>query len=161
MAKSKPTPKSAKSAKRGDKSKPAPKRKPRDAKAGDAANKPAPNAKPKTSSRPDYGDYRKKQAEISRERSEEGRDIGEIPAAVNPERRAAGERSLIDFCLLYFPARFPWPFSDDHKAAAAKLERSGEVGGCFALAMPRGSGKTTIAEVDVIRDRQHVAGPPA
>ena len=35
-----------------------------------------------------------------------GRDIGELPAVVNPERRAKAERDFRFFCETYFPARF-------------------------------------------------------
>ena len=74
------------------------------------------------------------------------RDIGEIPSVVNLERKTRGERSLIVFCKEYQPTVFTWPFSPMHKQVIAKLERLIDGGGLFAYAMPRGTGKTSIAE---------------
>lgn len=44
----------------------------------------------------------------------------------------------------YFPQAFNLEFSDDHSDVIATLERVTTGGGLFALAMPRGSGKTTL-----------------
>ena len=52
--------------------------------------------------------------------------------------------SLQAFLRTYFPAAFPLPFCADHLRAIAKLEQAFRRGGLFAVAMPRGSGKTTI-----------------
>lgn len=79
-----------------------------------------------------------------------GRDIGPIPAVGKPRRRAACRKSLLRFCRTYLKATFPLPFSDDHLKVIAKAEAAVLEGGLFALAMPRGSGKTTIAESAVL-----------
>jgi len=100
----------------------------------------------KTSELPGYDAYRESQAKLARERSAEGRDIGKPPKIRNTRRRSAAGKSLLQFCLTYFPARFPWPFSDAHKVAIERMERCVLNGGRFTLAMPRGSGKTTVAE---------------
>ncbi len=78
--------------------------------------------------------------------SESGRDIGDLPAVIDPARKAAAERSFQAFCDCYFPEVFSLPWSDDHLKVIAKIEQAVLHGGLFAMAMPRGSGKTTIAE---------------
>lgn len=94
---------------------------------------------------------RKKRIESARNRAKTAAsaDIGEIPPVENPERRARGLASLLEF-LSYFPQRFPLPFSPDHLRAIKLLELAITVGGLFALAMARGSGKTTICECAAI-----------
>ena len=76
-----------------------------------------------------------------------GRDIGELPAVLDPERRAKCERSFRVFCETYFPQTFNLPWSDDHLKVIAKIEQAVLEGGLFAMAMPRGSGKTTLCEI--------------
>ncbi|OAI52077.1 hypothetical protein AYO47_06565 [Planctomyces sp. SCGC AG-212-M04] len=75
-----------------------------------------------------------------------GRDIGEMPAVVNPERKQQASKSFRSFCESYFPKTFHLAWSNDHLKVIAKIEQAVLEGGLFALAMPRGSGKTTIAE---------------
>jgi hypothetical protein len=78
--------------------------------------------------------------------SQSGRDIGELPAVVNPDRRARAAESFQFFCETYFPQTFHLAWSPDHLKVIAKIETAVIHGGLFALAMPRGSGKTTLAE---------------
>jgi hypothetical protein len=75
-----------------------------------------------------------------------GRDIGELPAAVNAERMARAERDFRFFCEAYFPQTFRLAWSDDHLKVIAKIEQAVLEGGLFAMAMPRGSGKTSLCE---------------
>lgn len=75
-----------------------------------------------------------------------GRDIGELPAVVNPERKAQAASDFRFFCDSYFPLAFHLPWSPDHLKVIAKIEQAVLRGGLFAMAMPRGSGKTTICE---------------
>jgi hypothetical protein len=74
-----------------------------------------------------------------------------LPAVADPERRERGRRSLAAFCREYFPRRFALPFAECHDAAIAEMELTTDEGGNAALAMPRGSGKTAIAECAVVR----------
>jgi hypothetical protein len=99
-----------------------------------------------------YRAHSERMAAKSRAASAEGREIGAIPAVKDPERRARCAASLLEFAKTYFPARFPWSFSPNHRAAGDRIDRCSDVGGLFALAMERGSGKTTLAEVAVIRN---------
>ncbi len=79
-----------------------------------------------------------------------GRDIGEIPEVVDPERKARAESDFRFFCEGYFPETFCLPWSDDHLKVIAKIEQAVLHGGLFAMAMPRGSGKTSLAETACI-----------
>ena len=75
-----------------------------------------------------------------------GRNIGELPAIVDPARRAKAENDFRFFCEVYFPLTFYLAWSPDHLKVITKIEQAVLHGGLFALAMPRGSGKTSIAE---------------
>ncbi|GMV84073.1 MAG: hypothetical protein AMXMBFR7_52570 [Planctomycetota bacterium] len=75
-----------------------------------------------------------------------GRDIGEIPEVADPQRKAAARESFRVFCESYFPLTFHLKWSNDHLSVMARIEQAVLHGGLFALAMPRGSGKTSIAE---------------
>jgi hypothetical protein len=75
-----------------------------------------------------------------------GRDIGELPAVANPERKARAATDFRLFCDSYFPRTFHLAWSPDHLKVISKIEQAVLYGGLFAMAMPRGSGKTTICE---------------
>ena len=79
-----------------------------------------------------------------REQSLAGRDIGEIPKPVSPSRKGRCRNSLKMFLNVYFPEIFYLPWSPNHDRVIEKLETAIKEGGLFALAMPRGSGKTWI-----------------
>ncbi|MEY3231505.1 MAG: hypothetical protein RL689_1594, partial [Planctomycetota bacterium] len=51
------------------------------------------------------------------------------------------------FCETYFGQTFHLKWSDDHLKVIAKIEQAVLEGGLFAMAMPRGSGKTSLCEV--------------
>jgi hypothetical protein len=101
------------------------------------------------SSKPAADRHREKNAADNlrkRQQSEDGRDIGTPPPVKNQKRRKKCERSFLQFCLTYLLNRFPLPFSPDHLLVIAKLEQCVLRGGQFALAMPRGSGKSSLSE---------------
>lgn len=93
-----------------------------------------------------YEALKERAARRNRALSEAGRDIGELPAVVDPDRKARAERDFRFFCETYFPETFSLPWSQDHLKVIAKIETAVLRGGLFAMAMPRGSGKTSIAE---------------
>jgi hypothetical protein len=86
---------------------------------------------------------RRAMAEISKA----GRDIGSPPAVVDQGRKDEAERSFRLFCESYCPRTFDLAWSDDHLRVIKQIEESVLRGGLFATAMPRGSGKTTLAEI--------------
>ncbi len=79
-----------------------------------------------------------------------GRDIGELPAVVNPQRKAECEGNFRLFCESYFPDTYALAWSPDHLKAIEKIETAVLRGGLFALAMARGSGKSSLAETAAI-----------
>ena len=99
------------------------------------------------------GDYlRRKENARARaaEESRVGRDIGDIPPVADSDRKAAARADFRSFCEAYFPMRFTLPWSPDHHRVMAKIEEAVLEGGLFAMAMPRGSGKTTLCECAVL-----------
>jgi len=94
-------------------------------------------------------DYRKQlqiEAEKSRIQSAAKRDIGKAKKVTGQKRREKAKKSLEFFLKTYFPNAFHLKFGDDHRKNIEKIEEAARNGGQFALAMPRGSGKTTICE---------------
>lgn len=85
--------------------------------------------------------------EKAKAESKSARDIGAIPGVVSPSRRDACERDFKAFCETYFGDTFGLEWSDDHLTVIAKIERAVLQGELFAIAMPRGSGKTSLCEV--------------
>jgi RHS repeat-associated protein len=79
-----------------------------------------------------------------------GRDIGELPGVVNPERKAKAEQNFRSFCEAYFPMTFHLPWSPDHLKVMAKIEQAVLRGGLFAMATPRGFGKSSLCEAACI-----------
>lgn len=79
-----------------------------------------------------------------------GREIGDLPDVVNPERKKAAGESLRYFCEAYFRSTFTLEWSSDHLEVIASIERAARHGGLFAMAMPRGSGKTTLCEISCL-----------
>ncbi len=73
-----------------------------------------------------------------------GREIGPIPPIADPDRRRATSADLATFAKAYFPDTFYLPFSPAHTAVIASLQRAATHGGLFAVAMPRGYGKTSL-----------------
>ena len=93
-----------------------------------------------------YEDRRNAERDRQAEQSLAGRDIGQLPEVVNPNRKAACERNFQLFCESYFPETYSLAWSPDHLKVIEKIETAVLRGGLFALALPRGSGKTTITE---------------
>jgi hypothetical protein len=58
------------------------------------------------------------------ELSMSGRDIGELPAVVNPERKARAEKDFRYFCEAYLPQTFYLTWSPDHLKVIAKIEQA-------------------------------------
>ena len=106
---------------------------------------PEPNRQPT-----DYEAIKEAARARSAELSASGRDIGRIPDVADPQRKSRAETDFRFFCEAYFPQTFSLPWSDDHLKVIAKIEQAVLRGGLFAMAMPRGSGKTSLAETACI-----------
>ncbi|WP_460167035.1 terminase gpA endonuclease subunit [Thermostilla marina] len=75
-----------------------------------------------------------------------GRDIGELPEVVDPERKEKASRNFRFFCESYFPLTFHLAWSPDHLKVIGKIEQAVLEGGLFAMATPRGFGKSSLCE---------------
>lgn len=104
------------------------------------------NASPDDKDSDQYRRKKERERERQNNASASGRDIGGWPPTSNPRRRAAAEKSFRKFCEVYLSARFPLAWSPDHLTVLAKMQSVVVDGGLYALAMPRGSGKTSLAE---------------
>ncbi len=93
-----------------------------------------------------YDAYRERKAREARALSLSGRDIGPLPDVADPARRRSCAHDFRAFCERYFPGTFHLEWSPDHLRVIAKIERAVLEGGLFAMAMPRGSGKTSLCE---------------
>lgn len=60
--------------------------------------------------------------------------------------RTEVEKSLPDWLMFFMPDAFADEWSDGHKVVLSKIQTAIERGGLFALAMPRGHGKSTICK---------------
>lgn len=86
----------------------------------------------------------KKQRKYSAKKSMLTSDIGPLPGVVNKKRKEECRDSLQLFLETYFAEAFPLAWSPGHLEVIHSIEKQIETGGSVAIAMPRGSGKTTI-----------------
>ena len=97
----------------------------------------------------DYEKHKEAVNARSRAKSESSRDIaadGWVHEPRDAVRKAEAATSFRTFCDRYFPQTFHLAWSPDHLKVIAKIEQAVLHGGLFAMAMPRGSGKTTLCE---------------
>jgi len=78
------------------------------------------------------------------------RDIGRPPRIKNARQRNRCRKSLRLFCETYGGEACCWPWSDDHLLVIRAIEQSVFRGALLAVAMPRGSGKTTLCRLAVL-----------
>ena len=96
-----------------------------------------------------YQAHRDKMAERSRAQAAGSREIagkGWVRPPEDAARRESCRMSLLKFCTTYQPGAYPLKFNPDHLEAIDKIQTAVLQGGSFAMAMPRGSGKTTLCE---------------
>ena len=105
----------------------------------------SPQEEPRSTART-YEERKEAERQRNAAQSLAGRDIAPIPDVVNPERKTACERNFQLFCETYFPDTYALAWSADHIKAIERIETAVLRGGLFALAMPRGSGKSTLTE---------------
>ena len=94
----------------------------------------------------DYDKVKEYARKRNAERSASGRDIGKLPAVVDPQRKEACRLNLKLFLEYYLTQTFKLKWSPDHLKAIKVMETAILTGGLFAFAMPRGTGKTSICE---------------
>lgn len=110
------------------------------------ADKPKRKRKPASATGDSYAKRLAWQAEANRKARESHRDFGKIPPVGNRSRKAKARNSLRVFCETYLSATFDLAWSPDHLDVIEKIETAVRKGGLFALAMPRGTGKTSLTE---------------
>jgi len=93
-----------------------------------------------------YEDKKDKARQRSEEQTRKGQDIGALPDIFDPDRREACRYDLRLFFDTYIAPEDFFAWSPDHLDIFATMQDAILNGGNFALAMPRGSGKTTITE---------------
>ena len=88
--------------------------------------------------------HRKRAADYARRIREASREIGAIPDFVDPKRRARAAGDLRYHLETYHPNAFRLGWCADHLELIDDLQNVIQRGGKKSVAMPRGSGKTTI-----------------
>ena len=97
-----------------------------------------------------YAERKKKQAARNAETVRTGQEIGSIPLVKKPTRKRKALASFRTFCETYFSEVFYLKWSEDHLRVIEKIERSVLKGTLCAIAMPRGSGKSSLCQVAVV-----------
>ena len=93
-----------------------------------------------------YLDHRTAVAEAQAARVRAAQDIGPAPPRADPARWESCRMDLRRFCETYLAATFYRPWCQDHLKVITRLQEAVLRGGLFAFAMPRGGGKTRLAE---------------
>lgn len=93
----------------------------------------------------DYQKHKARMAAASRAGSASVCEIGPIKPIADPARRAACAGDLAAFCITYFPATFCLKFSAEHITIIKRFEDIIIRGGLASVALPRGAGKTSLA----------------
>jgi hypothetical protein len=106
-----------------------------------------------------YFEKKRQQNLKSLEAVRAAQDIGQFPETINPLRKESAIASFKVFCETYFSEVFYLPWSPDHLRVIDKIERAVRNGGLFALAMPRGSGKTVLCQTAVVWSALSGAAP--
>lgn len=96
--------------------------------------------------RRDYDEHKRLAADRQAELSKAGREIGPLPKVRDPKRRKRCARNLKLFLETYFPKVFVRGWSDDHLRVLKLVEQAVLEGMLQAVAMPRGSGKSSILQ---------------
>lgn len=94
--------------------------------------------------------HRARSKEQAQKRLQEVSDIGEIPAVVNVARRRKTTKSFKAFCETYFKDVFYLKWSPIHLETIKAIESTVVKGTIQCLALPRGSGKTSLCQAAIV-----------
>ena len=100
--------------------------------------------------REDYSRLREAESQRRREKSLIGREIAPIPRPRDVARRLHAREDFRAFCSAYLAHTFNLPWSADHLRIIARIEEAVLRGGLFAMATPRGFGKSSLCEAACI-----------
>lgn len=98
---------------------------------------------------------REYQNEWQRENQSASRDIGKIPDIEDVGRREATITSLRLFCDTYNPDAFALGWSENQLNSIARIEETVNLGALYAMAEPRGNGKTTRCRMAALWAASH------
>lgn len=109
---------------------------------------PGKNAKDKVA----YAKHKQVMKDRQFEQSTAGRLLAPFPPPANPKRRKSceGRGGFKRFCETYLAKQFYLAWSSDHDIALERIEAAVLDGGLFAVAMPRGSGKSALARAAML-----------
>lgn len=94
--------------------------------------------------------HRERSKQQTQRRLAEVSDIGEIPPVADAKRRRKTTRSFKAFCEVYFPDVFYLKWSPIHLETIKAIEDAVCRGAIQALALPRGSGKTSLCQAAIV-----------
>ena len=94
--------------------------------------------------------HRQRSKEQAQRRLQEVSDIGELPPIADKARRRKTTRSFKSFCEVYFPDIFYLKWSPIHLETIKAIEEAVVKGAIQCLALPRGSGKTSLCQAAVV-----------
>lgn len=96
-------------------------------------------------------ELKRRDAERKRRERAKATDIGQIDDIADVERRESCRLDFGRFCKTYLGGEvFQLEWSDSHLIAIKRIEEAVLVGGNFAFAMPRGSGKSSLSRAGVL-----------
>lgn len=78
------------------------------------------------------------------------REIGPLPDVEDPDRKESCRFNFQLFCETYLRRWFFFAWSDEQLTVIKRIERAVLNGGLFAVAMPRGGGKTALCRAAVL-----------
>ncbi len=118
------------------------------------AKKPAkkkPVKRPKLSEgRGDYEAHLERARAAHAQESFQGRDISPIPPIEDVKRRSSTQYDLATFAKTYNPEPLKFELSTDHLTMIQRMEEAVLHGALYAIAMPRGSGKSYWTRIAIL-----------
>ena len=97
-----------------------------------------------------YEEKKEIERQRNRQKTSYAQDIAPLPEVIDIKRKEQASKSFKYFCETYFKDVFYLEWSEIHLKVIEKIERVINNGEIFALAMPRGSGKTSLFQIAVI-----------
>jgi len=99
-----------------------------------------------------YRRHKQRMSDRQLEQSVAGRVLPPFPPIADPQRRDSckGPGGIKRFCETYLAEQFYLAWSRDHDIALERIEAAVFEGGLFAVAMPRGSGKSALARAALL-----------
>ncbi|MES2788138.1 MAG: terminase gpA endonuclease subunit [Planctomycetota bacterium] len=90
-------------------------------------------------------------AQLMRNQSSKGAEIGELPPVKDPARKERCRKSLLEYLVTYFPnSTGIYPFSQDHLRVISRMEGCIIGGGRHVNSVYRGFAKTTISQLSAL-----------